>query len=125
MGKVGIVDGECSANQQINAISFNELIYPLFGAYYLSACKSALNQAANASTLPILNQEQTKNFPIVVPPLEEQKEIAEYLDDKTAKIGALIDELNKQLEELALYRKAVISEAVTGKVDVRDWKQED
>nr|WP_289489359.1 restriction endonuclease subunit S [Bacteroides intestinalis] len=125
LGKVGIVDGECSANQQINAISFNELIYPLFGAYYLSACKSALNQAANASTLPILNQEQTKNFPIVVPPLEEQKEIAEYLDDKTAKIGALIDELNKQLEELALYRKAVISEAVTGKVDVRDWKQED
>ena len=97
----------------------------MFGAYYLSACKSALNQAANASTLPILNQEQTKNFPIVVPPLEEQKEIAEYLDDKTAKIGALIDELNKQLEELALYRKAVISEAVTGKVDVRDWKQED
>lgn len=125
LGKIGIVNTECSANQQINAICFNNSIYPLFGAYYLSVCKSALNQAANASTLPILNQEQTKSFPIVVPPLIEQKEIAEYLDEKTAKIDALIDELTQQLDELALYRKAVISEAVTGKVDVRDWKPED
>ena len=55
----------------------------------------------------------------------EQQQIVKYLDEKTAKIDALIDELNQQLDELALYRKAVISEAVTGKVDVRDWKPED
>lgn len=68
-----------------------------------------------------LNFEQLKNFAIPLPPRSEQQAIAEFLDDKTEKIDALIDELNKQLDELAEYRQAVISEAVTGKVDVRDW----
>lgn len=122
LGKVGIVCDECSANQQINAISFNNTINPLYGAYYLLTCKSALNQAANSSTLPILNQEQTKNFAIPVPALSEQQEIAKYLDGKTDKIDELIAELEAQLKDLAEYKKAVITEAVTGKVDVRDWK---
>ena len=122
LGKVGITTVECSANQQVNAIAFNNKVYPLFGAYYLSSCNDALNSVSNASTLAILNQDQTKQFPMVVPPISEQKSIAEFLDEKTEKIDALINELEKQLEELAEYKKAVISEAVTGKVDVRDWK---
>lgn len=72
-----------------------------------------------------MTQSAYENASIPAPPLEEQRQIVEYLDEKTVKIDALIDELSKQLEELALYRKAVISEAVTGKVDVRDWKPED
>ncbi|MBD5272673.1 MAG: hypothetical protein HDS42_05345 [Bacteroides sp.] len=122
LGKVGITTVECSANQQVNAIAFNNKVYPLFGAYYLSSCNNALNSVSNASTLAILNQEQTKQFPMVVPPISEQKSIAEFLDEKTEKIDALINELDKQLNELDEYKKAVISEAVTGKVDVRDWK---
>lgn len=77
------------------------------------------------TTLPSMTQTAYENAYIPVPPLSEQQQIAEYLDEKTAKIDALIDELTQQLDELALYRKAVISEAVTGKVDVRDWKPED
>lgn len=69
-----------------------------------------------------LNFEQLKNFAIPLPPRSEQQAIAEFLDDKTEKIDALIDELNIQLYELAEYRQAVISEAVTGKVDVRDYR---
>ena len=122
LGKVGITTVECSANQQVNAIVFNDKLYPLFGAYYLSSCNDAFNSVSNASTLAILNQDQTKQFPMVVPPISEQKSIAEFLDEKTEKIDALIGELEKQLEELAEYKKSVISEAVTGKVDVRDWK---
>lgn len=121
LGKVGIVTVECSANQQVNAVTFNDKIYPLYGAYFLSSCHDTLNSVSNASTLAILNQDQTKQFSIVIPPLSEQQAIAEFLDVKTEKIDALIDELTKQLDELAEYKKAVISEAVTGKVDVRDW----
>ena len=121
LGKVGIATVECSANQQVNAITFNDKVYPLYGAYYLSSCNDALNSVSNASTLAILNQDQTKQFPMVIPPISEQKAIAEFLDEKTEKIDALITELEKQLEELAEYKKAVISEVVTGKVDVRNW----
>ncbi|WP_305156649.1 restriction endonuclease subunit S [uncultured Muribaculum sp.] len=69
-----------------------------------------------------LNFEQLKNFYIPLPPLPEQKEIAEFLDAKTAKIDEAIGELEAQLKNLAEYKQAVITEAVTGKVDVRDWK---
>jgi type I restriction enzyme S subunit len=63
-----------------------------------------------------------RKLKIPVPPIDEQQEIAAYLDEKTAKIDKLISELNTQLAELAEYKQAVISEAVTGKVDVRDYK---
>lgn len=69
-----------------------------------------------------LNFEKLKNFTISVPPLSEQEEIADFLDEKTAKIDRLVEELTKQLDELAEYKQAVITEAVTGKVDVRDYK---
>jgi type I restriction enzyme S subunit len=63
-----------------------------------------------------------KQFCVILPPLSEQQEIAAYLDAKTAKIDRLIDELNAQITELADYKQAVISEAVTGKVDVRNYR---
>lgn len=122
LGKVAYCKTEASANQQINAITFKEDIYPIYGLYYLSSINQVIKAVSNSATLPILNQEQTKDLQFLVPPLSEQKEIADFLDAKTSKIDALIDELNKQIEELAEYKRAVITEAVTGKVDVRDWK---
>lgn len=123
LGKIGITPNECSANQQINAITFNEgKVVPIFGAYFLYICKDIFTNLSNSATLPILNQEQTKNCKFVLPPLAEQQAIADFLDAKTAKIDELIGELTKQIDELAEYKQAVITEAVTGKVDVRDYK---
>lgn len=122
LGKVGIVSSECSANQQINAIIFNDKVNPHYGAYYLYSKKDYMNAVANAATLPILNQSATKELAIVVPPFSEQQEIADYLDEKTSKIDETIKELKIQIDDLRQYKKSVISEAVTGKVDLRDWK---
>jgi type I restriction enzyme S subunit len=74
------------------------------------------------SAQPKLSQGNLSNVPVIIPPLSEQQEIAAYLDEKTAKIDKLIGELNAQLTELADYKQAVISEAVTGKVDVRNYR---
>lgn len=71
--------------------------------------------------MPKINQIELGEILILVPPLSEQQQIAVFLDEKTTKIDALIDELESQLRDLATYRQAVITEAVTGKVDVRDW----
>jgi type I restriction enzyme S subunit len=54
------------------------------------------------------------------PPLEEQRTIATYLDRETAKIDALIAEIKTGIAHLEEYRTALISAAVTGKIDVRD-----
>ena len=55
----------------------------------------------------------------VVPPLEEQREIAAYLDEQTSKIDALIEEAKALVVLLKERRSALISAAVTGKIDVR------
>ena len=54
---------------------------------------------------------------LVVPPLSEQKAIAEYLDKKTAQINELVSAKQKQIELLKEYKQSVIENAVTGKLD--------
>jgi type I restriction enzyme S subunit len=57
---------------------------------------------------------------VTVPPIEEQENIAAHLDRETAKIDALIAKVQKMIERLQEYRTALISAAVTGKMDVRE-----
>lgn len=56
-------------------------------------------------------------FPVIVPPLPEQKAIAEYLDKKTAQINGLVSAKQKQIELLKEYKQSVIANAVTGKLN--------
>lgn len=57
---------------------------------------------------------------VVVPPLEEQQKIADYLDEQTAKIDTLIAETEKFIELSRERRAALITAAVTGQIDVRE-----
>ncbi len=58
------------------------------------------------------------NFLIPIPPLDEQKEIADYLDEKCAEIDTLIEKKQQFLAEIANYKKSLIYEYVTGKKEV-------
>lgn len=66
-----------------------------------------------------LTAEAFKDFIIPLPPLSEQEAIVAYLDKKTSAIDTAIERINAQITELQTYRTALISEAVTGKIDVR------
>jgi type I restriction enzyme S subunit len=55
-----------------------------------------------------------------VPPLEEQRAVAAYLDSETAKIDALTKRVRDGIVHLKELRTALISAAVTGKIDVRN-----
>ena len=54
------------------------------------------------------------------PPLPEQNQISEYIDKQTQKIDTTIKKETKRIKFLKEYRKSLISEVVTGKIDVRD-----
>lgn len=56
------------------------------------------------------------NTEIIVPPLNEQKEIADYLDKKCAEIDELIKVKQEKIETLKQYRQSLIFEVVTGKI---------
>jgi len=58
------------------------------------------------------------------PPIHEQNMIAEYLDHETARLDGLKTKIETLLARLAEYRAALISAAVTGKIDVTQIHQE-
>lgn len=72
------------------------------------------------STIENVNGEKYSNFDYPKPPLSEQQQIVDYLDSQTQKIDTLIKKENKRIELLKEYRQSLISEAVTGKIDLRD-----
>ncbi len=65
-----------------------------------------------------LNTETLKNFPMSLPTAAEQNDIVCYLDEQCSKIDELLSEINTQIDLLLQYRKSLISEAVTGKIDI-------
>lgn len=60
------------------------------------------------------------NFELGIPSIAEQNEILEYLDNRLAKFDKLYEALNHEIKLLTEYRTRLISDVVTGKVDVRD-----
>jgi len=71
------------------------------------------------STKGAITCEQIANLKIPLPPLPEQAAIAAYLDKETAKLDALVGKVEEAVERLQEYRTALITAAVTGKIDVR------
>ena len=61
-----------------------------------------------------------KDFRVPLPPLPEQTAIADFLDRETAKIDRLISKIETAIDRLREYRTALITAAVTGKIDVRE-----
>lgn len=55
-----------------------------------------------------------RNIEIAVPPIEEQNEIAAYLDEKCAKIDAILEKINTEIERLKELKRSLINEVVTG-----------
>lgn len=72
----------------------------------------------NKATIPHFTKDKLGNMPCVVPPLEEQQQIADYLDKKCAKIDKLIAVKQQKIEILTEYKKSLIYEYVTGKKQV-------
>lgn len=62
-----------------------------------------------------ISQGQFTNAIIPYPPLEEQKEIVDFLDKRTKEIDSLIAEKQSLIADLEAYKKSLIYEVVTGK----------
>ena len=69
---------------------------------------------------PHLNAEELGSTVILLPPLSEQTAIVAFLDRQTEKIETLVTKIETAIERLQEYRSALITAAVTGKIDVRE-----
>ncbi|MFZ1344447.1 restriction endonuclease subunit S [Thiothrix eikelboomii] len=103
---------------------FPEQNVDLIFLYYLFvAMKQQLMSTAVLNTQLNLNVDRVGSIPAIYPSIEEQTQIVEYLDRETERIDRMV-ELNQQtIDKLKEYRTALITAAVTGKIDVRNWRQ--
>ena len=95
-------------------------IYPKYFLYFLLSNIASTQTAIfmNGTCAANLSAENVANYYIVLPCSAEQKEIADYLDDKCEKINALIAKKQQYLTEIENYKKSLIYEYVTGKKEV-------
>ena len=90
--------------------------------YYLQipAIRNHFSSMMNIVIRASLGQNLLKQMPVVVPPMNEQIEIASYLEIQHKKYNKLIDTINSEISVLEELKIRLISDVVTGKIDVRD-----
>ena len=101
--------------------SLNNKVSPKFVYYY--TCSSLYEIWKNSifiqSTIQNIGADRYANLPVPVPKtLQEQEEIADYLDAKCAEIDKLIAKKEQLVKELESYKKSLIYEVVTGKREI-------
>lgn len=77
-----------------------------------------LNQYSISAAQPGLAMERIGRLLLAIPPLAEQKAIADYLDAKTDQIDRIVETIQAQIEKLQELRKTLINDVVTGKIKV-------
>lgn len=101
-----------------SSISNEFVFYRLQESNFSTIAESAMTGAGGLKRVP---SEVVSSFKYFLPSLIEQQEIASFLNSETKKIDTLIQKQLQQIELLKERRTALISAAVTGKIDLRDW----
>ena len=109
-------------NQDIKAFLPTIQIFPAYYARFIECFQKQLltEWRKEGATVESLDMELIKNFHVPLFPLPEQQAIADFLDRETAKIDTLSLKIQTAIERLKEYHTALISAAVTGKIDVRE-----
>ena len=110
-------DGEFYFQNAINRVRPNDhgKIEPEFIYYWFTFLKVTgyVDMICNVATIPHFTAEKVKAAPLVLPPLEMQRRISQFLNEKTARIDGLIEKKRELLNRLAEKRQALITRAVT------------
>lgn len=104
-------------------IKFKPKLLSSYAEYFFKSyeIKEQINGLIKQSTVINLHLDKIQNFWFSIPPISEQLEIIDYLNAQITKFDSLIDKAQTVIQLMQERRTALISAAVTGKIDVRDW----
>lgn len=108
-------------NDHIIRVKLSNQCYNRFFLWYLYSCCGKAEIDLHTSTAAgqyTISGDGLRDITLVFPPIDEQKEIADYLDAKCAEIDKLIAKKEQLVKELESYKKSLIYEVVTGKREV-------
>jgi len=120
IGRLGILDIAATTNQACCALSEPIHLSISFVFYWLLAHRNQLILLASGGGQPNISQDIIRSLQIPAPSVSKQSEIAHYLDKKVARIDPLISKIGSHITALHEHRSALISAAVTGKIDIRE-----
>ncbi|MCH3696661.1 restriction endonuclease subunit S [Campylobacter lari] len=118
IGKVGLSGVNGSCNQQINAIipSSTFVSKYLFFVCLSNYFQEILKKNASQTTLPIINKTEFSKLKIPLPPLQEQEQIASYLDRLSLNIKDLKQNYQTQIKNLQELKKSLLDKAFQGRL---------
>ncbi|MCH8533255.1 MAG: restriction endonuclease subunit S [Saccharospirillum sp.] len=123
IGKNGLLQFDAAINQAICAFLPNPNICPKFLHFFIQFYRPYWMIGAESSRKdPNIGQDRIGDHTFVIPPIRDQRDIATQLSEHSSKFDDLIAESNAVVNILAERRSALISAAVTGKIDVRNWQ---
>ena len=111
---------DVTLNQDMKALIPRGEIQPVFLAHYIKGNQNNLLQEwrKTGATVESIEHQFLSGSHIVIPPLPEQKQIINYIEQKTAEINAAIERTQREIELIEEYRTTLIATAVTGKINV-------
>ena len=89
--------------------------------FYYLCCNIPFGSYSSKTALPSMTQTSLYQVKFGIPPLSEQQQIVSYIETETAKLNKAIATIEKEIALVQEYKTALIAEAVTGKIDVRDY----
>ena len=118
--KVKISYQDSLFDSNIMGIRVNNLCDINYYSYFLQL--RGLWDLADISTVPQINNKHIFQLKLPLPDLSEQEKIVKYLDLLSNKVDSIITKTKQQISKLKEAKQSLISEAVTGKIDLRDWE---
>ncbi|EAJ5286881.1 restriction endonuclease subunit S [Campylobacter upsaliensis] len=116
LGKTAKIENNNFSFGAFTAIIRSDLNNYLYWIFQTEMLKKSISSFIVSIGIGQISQDDIKNFKIPLPPLQEQKEIAEFLDKKCEKINSAIEKTKKQIELVKEYKNTLINEAVCGRI---------
>jgi len=122
IGKHSLLNFESTINQAVCGVLPSDAFVPDYlHRFYEFYRPFWMIGAAGTRKDPNIGQDNIKEARVPIPPLSEQHQIADYLDKMQSHFDALTESAEKGIQLMQERRTALISAAVTGKIDVRGW----
>jgi len=112
--------GYQKALHRLRPLTPNEFPRFMFYSLHWAGHQGIFLAEGNPNTIAHLTGEKLRRYRFPRPPLPEQTAIADFLDRETANIDKLVARVETAIERLREYRTALITAAVTGKIDLKD-----
>lgn len=122
IGYVAIAKNEISTNQGFKNFVFTYGVDSSFAYYYLRNIKHIAESFGTGTTFKEISGATAKTLPFLLPPLTEQKVIADKLDTLMAQVETTKARLGRILSILKTFRQSVLADAVSGKL-TEEWRK--